>query len=53
MGADMISWMSRKKDPIVLSIFEAEYVVACEVGKEVVVKEASDKICSRILWVLL
>ena len=32
----MISWMSRKQDPVELSSAEAKYVVACEVGKEVV-----------------
>jgi len=32
----IISWMSKKKDPVALSSAEAEYVVACEVGKEVV-----------------
>lgn len=32
----MISWMSRKQDHVALSSAEAEYVVACEVGKEVV-----------------
>ena len=32
----MISWMSRKQDPIALSRAEVEYVVAQEVGKEVV-----------------
>lgn len=31
----MISWMTRKPDPITLSNVEAEYVVACEVVKEV------------------
>lgn len=33
MGVAMISWMSRKQDPISLSSAEAEYVAACEVGK--------------------
>ena len=32
----MISWMSRKEDPVALSSAEVEYVAACEVGKEVV-----------------
>jgi len=32
----MISWMSRKQDFVALSSVEAKYVVACEVGKEVV-----------------
>lgn len=32
----MISWMSRKKYLIDLSSAEVEYVVACEVGEEVV-----------------
>jgi len=32
----MISWMSRKQDPVSLSSAKAEYVVACEIGKEVV-----------------
>ena len=32
----MISWMSRKQDLVALSSVEAEYVAACEVGKEVV-----------------
>jgi len=36
LGSAMISWMSRKKDPVALGSAEAEYVVACEVGKEVV-----------------
>eukprot|EP00253_Pinus_taeda_P032200 PITA_32200 len=36
LGAAMISWLSRKQDPIALCSVEAEYVVACEVGKEVV-----------------
>ena len=31
-----ISWMSRKHDPVALSSDVAEYVAACEVGKEVV-----------------
>jgi len=32
----MISWMSTKQDRFALSIVETEYVVSCEVGKEVV-----------------
>ncbi len=32
----MISWMSKKKYLVALSSAEAEYVAACEVGKEVV-----------------
>lgn len=32
----MISWMSSNKDLVALSSVEAEYVAACEVGKEVV-----------------
>jgi len=32
----MISWMSRKQDHVSLGSVEAEYVAACEVGKEVV-----------------
>ncbi len=36
LGAAMISWMSRKQDLVALSSVEVEYVVACEVGKEVV-----------------
>ena len=32
----MISWMSRKQVLVALSRAKAEYVVACEVGKEVV-----------------
>lgn len=32
----MISWMSTKQDRVSLSSVEAEYVVSCEVGKEVV-----------------
>ncbi len=36
LGSAMISWMSRKQDTIALSSVEVEYVVACEVGKEVV-----------------
>jgi len=32
----MISWMTRKQDPVALSSAEPEYVAACEVGKEVV-----------------
>lgn len=32
----MISWMSTKQDRVALSSVEAEYVVSCEVGKEVV-----------------
>lgn len=32
----MISWISIKQDPVALSSVEAEYVAACEVGKEVV-----------------
>eukprot|EP00253_Pinus_taeda_P006700 PITA_06700 len=35
LGAAMISWMSRKKNIVALSSAKAEYVVACEVGKEV------------------
>lgn len=36
MGAAMISWMSRKQDLVALSSVEAEFVAACEVGKDVV-----------------
>lgn len=36
LGAAMISWMSRKQDPFALNSAKAEYVAACEVGKEVV-----------------
>ena len=36
LGAAMISWMSRKQDHIALNSAEAEYVAACEIGKEVV-----------------
>jgi len=36
LGSAMISWMSRKKDPVALSSAEADYVAACEVGNEVV-----------------
>lgn len=32
----MISWMSRKKDHVSLSSVEVEYMVACEVEKEIV-----------------
>lgn len=34
LGTTMISWMSRKQDPVELSSAEVEYVVACEVGKK-------------------
>ena len=30
----MISWMSRKQDPVALSNAKVEYVATCEVGKE-------------------
>eukprot|EP00253_Pinus_taeda_P027276 PITA_27276 len=36
LGFVMISWMSRKQDPVALSSAEAKYVAACEVGKEAV-----------------
>ena len=36
LGSAMILWMSLKQDPVALSSVEAEYVAACEVGKEVV-----------------
>ena len=36
LGSSMISWMSRKKDTIALSSVEAEYIAACEVGREAV-----------------
>jgi len=36
LGSAMISLMSRKQDLVALSSDEEEYVVACEVGKEVV-----------------
>jgi len=36
LGSTMISWISRYQDPVALSSIEAEYVAACEVGKEVV-----------------
>eukprot|EP00253_Pinus_taeda_P012828 PITA_12828 len=36
LGSTMISWMSRKQGHVALSSAEAKYVVACEVGKEVV-----------------
>ena len=34
LGSAMITWMSRKQDLVALSSVEAEYVAACEVGKE-------------------
>eukprot|EP00253_Pinus_taeda_P001547 PITA_01547 len=36
LGSAMISWISRKQDPVASSSAEAEYDASCEVGKEVV-----------------
>ena len=36
LGAAIISWMSRKQDPVALSSVEVEYVAACAVGKELI-----------------
>ena len=36
LEATIISWMSRKQNLVALSSVEAEYVVACEIGKEAI-----------------
>ena len=36
LGSGMISWFSRKKSCMALSIIEAEYVVSCSASSEVV-----------------
>eukprot|EP00253_Pinus_taeda_P036133 PITA_36133 len=36
LGSSTVSWMSKKQDSIALSSGKAEYIAACEVGREVV-----------------